>query len=283
MDGSTDETINLSIKGTAMDLDDGYELEYIVNTLEGLKTLIHKTYLYSEDRTRLNADDKERLKIVLSDYKKGSFDAKIFIQIRDMVVPLLPLINQYGPGIWEMITQVYKYLKVVIDTRKEGKEVSIVNNGDHTITVTGNNNSITVHSAIPDLSKDLAPTIGDITNQIDGNNIKELSLISPNNGFVLDKSDRERFKKKTYTSDDISEYEGKVFSSNSKTHRGEIDTGSGNYPFELNHDLAREDVHEEIYLKHIKFTCRERVEIDPMKEEMTTVKSLIVCDYEIIQ
>jgi len=123
----------------------------------------------------MTEEDYQNLKVIMSKTRVGSFEADIFIQLQQTVIALMPLLANDGIAIWEIIKQSYEYLKLVIDTRKEGKEVEITQDGDGII-VTGNNNNITINKHVPDLSKDLSPTFSQMANNIDGDKIKQVNF-----------------------------------------------------------------------------------------------------------
>lgn len=281
--GRRDEKVYLKISGNAMDAALGFELKYLLGLLQGVEDLIEKTYLFSKGRIRMTSEDYNNLKIIIDEPKRGSFDANIFIQVLDNVLAISPLLAENGVAIWQSIKQVYEYLKLVIDTRKEGKEVEITQSGDHNIIVQGDNNTITVNKHTPDLAKNLSPYITKMTKNIDDENISGIELnTEEDTGFNLTAEDKERFRSKTFLNDEYTNYEGKIVSSDSKRHKGEIETDNGTFTYYIHDSIASERVHDEIYLKNVLLECREKVKIDPSKETMEEILSLEVYDFQIL-
>jgi len=283
-----DEKITITISGTAMDANLGYELRYLLNFLTSIENLIEKTYLYSYDKTRMTEEDYQNLKVIMSKTRVGSFEADIFIQLQQTVIALMPLLANDGIAIWEIIKQSYEYLKLVIDTRKEGKEVEITQDGDGII-VTGNNNNITINKHVPDLSKDLSPTFSQMANNIDGDKIKQVNFSSTKDkNFELTEEDRERFKSKTLLFEEIITVDGEIVASDFERYRGNIkvfpdqELPSEVFAFEVTNEIKDKQIFKNSYLSNVRVKCQQRVKIDPTKEEMTKTIGLKILDIELL-
>lgn len=283
-----DEKITITISGAAMDANLGYELRYLLNFLTSIENLIEKTYLYSYDKTRMTEEDYQNLKVIMSKTRVGSFEADIFIQLQQTVIALMPLLANDGIAIWEIIKQSYEYLKLVIDTRKEGKEVEITQDGDGII-VTGNNNNITINKHVPDLSKDLSPTFSQMANNIDGDKIKQVNFSSTKDkNFELTEEDRERFKSKTLLFEEIITVDGEIVASDFERYRGNIkvfpdqELPNEVFSFEVTSEIKDKQIFKNSYLSNVRVKCQQRVKIDPTKEEMTNTIGLKILDIELL-
>lgn len=231
----------------------------------------------------MTSDDREKIKIIIDEPKKGSFEANIFIQLIDNILAVSPLLAENGIAIWEYITQAYEYLKLFIDTRKKGKEVTVPQDDNHNIIVTGDSNQITVNNQVPELAKNLSPHMSNMAQNIDDDNISEVNLYSADDeGFNLTIEDKERFKSKTFLNSEYIEYKGKIVSSDSKRHKGEIETKEGLYTFFVHDSIASESFHDDVYLKNVKFKCHEKIKIDPSLEEMEKILSIEVYEYDLL-
>lgn len=277
-----DQKINIKISGKAMDADFGYELKYLLDILQEIQSLIEKTYLVSQEQTRMKAADYDNLKVILENPKRGSFKSNILITIQDAIVPLLPVLAENGISIWGAIKQAFEFLKLTIDTRKEGKELRIEQSGDGII-ATGNNVTITVNQVIPELANKLAPSFHNLTKNLDGENISEIEMLTTNeDGIVLTNEDNERFKRKTLLSEEIIYREGKVSASDSETYTGKIEIDGKTYPFEIVDKYKSEEFFARTFTKKVAIQCQERIKIDPSKEEYIKVVGLKIHNMEII-
>lgn len=274
-----DKQISLIISGDSMNQELGFELNAVLDILNGVESLVEKTYLYSNQKERMSGEDYEKLKIFMQEPRRGSFETELFIQIKDMVIPTLGLLAENGITVWGSVKQAYEYLRLVIDSRKEGKSLEVKSSGENNIIVTGNNNTITINHQIPELSKHLSPTFSKIANKIDGEYVENVSLGNNDEKIYLDKSDKERFRKKSVTSDEVSIYTGKVFSADAKKFTGKIETEDGIYTFEVSEEFQREEFFEVILLKTGFFKCYEKIEIDPSKQEYIKVKGLKIIEF----
>lgn len=271
------QKISLKIVGSSMEEKDGFNLHYLINSLSGINDIIEKTYLYSYDKNRISDEDLEKLIVTMTLPKKGSFKTDIIISIRENIIPLLPLIAENGVTLWKAVKESYEFLKLLIDTRKEGSDVQITQSGDGII-VTGSNNTITINNNIPNLAKQLAPSFQKMANNVNGQDITEIILDDKNgeNDIVLTNEDKERFKKQTLTSDVSEILQGKIVSADSMTFKGKIETQDGIVSFRVVDELKDESRFKEIFLNDITIECRKKFEINPSKEEIIRVTEIIV-------
>ncbi len=283
-----DEKITITISGTAMDANLGYELRYLMNFLTSIENQIEKTYLFSYDKTRMSEEDYQNLKVIMSKTRVRSFEADIFIQLQQTVIALIPLLANDGQAIWEIIKKSYEYLKLVIDTRKEGKEVEITQDGDGII-VTGNNNNITINKHVPALSKDLSPSFSKMANNIDGDKIKQVNFSSTKDSDIeLTEEDKERFKSKTLLFEETVTVDGEIVASDFERYRGNIkvfpdqELPSEIFSFEVANEIKDKQIFKNSYLSNVRVKCQQRVKIDPTKEEMTETIGLKILDIELI-
>lgn len=276
MNEGIDQTLSLSISGPAMDIEGGYELNYLTDTLNGFESIVEKTYLFSTGRSRMNEDDRENLKIVLKNPRKGSFQADIIIQLYDLSLALVPYAIENGPAIWTAIKNTYEYLKLVIDTKKKGKEISVSNNGDGVqVVVIGNENSTyTFPPYVTGLAEKIAPEIEKITSNIDDDKIDKVSFEDEQTDETIELSseDKERFATKTYLTPELYTLSGQITVSNSKTFSGRIliyeneyDIEPGEYPFTVDPPLANKTFFKEKFLINENYICRLKTRLEPAK------------------
>lgn len=283
-----DEKITITISGKAMDAQLGYELRYLLNYLSSVENLVEKTYLFSSEKSRMSDEDYQNLKVIMSNTREACFETDVYIQLKQTAIALIPLIAKDGKSIWEIIKQSYEYLKLVIDTRKEGKEVEIKQEGDGII-VTGNNNHITINKHVPEISKSLSPTFSKMARSIDGDNIRQVGFSSSQDAdFNLTEEDKERFKSKTLLYEEVLTIKGEIVASDFERHKGNIKVFEGQellndtYSFEVADEIKEKQIFKDSYLSSVKIKCQQRVKIDPAKEEMTKTIGLKVLDIELL-
>lgn len=163
----------------------------------------------------MKSEDYDNLKVLLNEPRKGSFEADIFIQVVSSILPVAPLIAQNGVAIWISIKQAYEYLKILIDTRKDGRNVSITQEEDCLI-VAGDNNTIYLNKGIPELAEKLAPYIANTAREVDGEKIEGIDLLSDRDlDIKITSQDKERYKVRTVLDEEYSEYTRKIVLSDS--------------------------------------------------------------------
>lgn len=290
MHNEIDKKISINIKGSAMDADEGYELRYLLDILSGFEDIIEKTYLFSVGRLRMKEEDRDNLKIVLSNPSKGSFNADLLMLLYDTTLALSPLLIENSGSIWSAVKHTYDYLKKVIDAKKEGKKIVInINGNDNLTNVTiGENNSSEIHqfpSYVPDLAESIAPSISKVTKNIDDDKIKSINLLDSedNKNICLTEIDKRRFESTTFLTDQVYNLEGKITVSNSNSFTGKIlvfendyDIASGEYNFKVESDLEDESYFKEIYLVEGNYECKLRIKLDPSKGLQEVIKELII-------
>lgn len=279
MQQEADKKLTLTISGPAMEVDGGFELNYLTDTLESFEKIIEKTYLYSSGKTRMSEEDRDTLKIILKNPSEGSFVADIAIQIHDLTLALTPLIAQNGPTIWTAVKKTYEYLKLVIDSKKKGETPMIQNSGDGNIIVQiiGDNNSVTNHQ-FPDyvegLGERLSPEFEKITRNMDEEKIENIDFIDnqSNESISLDIEDKQRFQTSMANTEETFELKGQITIANSNSYTGKIDIykndyeiDPGEYPFTVDKSLSNRDFFRTKYLIVEEYICQLRLRVDLSK------------------
>lgn len=277
MVGEADKNLTLRISGNVMDIDGGFELNYLTDTLESIEKLIEKTYLYSHGKNRMNDEDRENLKIILKNPTEGSFVADIAIQIRDLTLSLAPFIAENGSTIWVAVKTTYQYLKTVIDAKKRGVKPMIENSGDDTIIVLipGDNNNVTINEYpeyVVDLAERLSPEFENLTKNIEDNKIDYIDVMddSDQDGSIrFDEEDKERFKVSMVNTEETFELKGQIITANSNTYTGKIDIYDndyeiepGEYSFTVDKKLSNRTFFKEKYLIIEDYICQLRLRVD---------------------
>lgn len=270
-----DKDLLVNISGPAMEIDDGYDLKYLVDTLNGFENIIEKTYLFSVGKTRMNVEDRENLKVILKNPTKGSFEAEIGIQVIDLTLALAPMIAQNGTAIWGAIKNTYEYLTLIIDSKKKGEKIMIENGEGGIIQIiNGNDNTATAEfpSYVEGLAEKIAPEFEKMTKNIDKDKIEAISITdkSTNKNIVLDDSDKKRFTTENFLTEDLYTIKGQITISNSNSFTGKIyiyenDYGihPDEYNFTVDPHLANKDFLRENFLTDEKYICRLKLRTEP--------------------
>ncbi len=93
------QKITFKIAGNELQKEEGYNLRFILESLSSFETLLDKTYLHFENKSRMSENDKENLSIRLVEVREGSFIADLVIQMRDLALPIAPLVAKFR-AIW---------------------------------------------------------------------------------------------------------------------------------------------------------------------------------------
>lgn len=289
MNEEIDKNLSLKISGKAMDFNDGFELNYLTDTLENTQNLIEKTYLFTVGKTRMNQEDREHLKIIMKNPSKGSFNADIDIQLFGVALTLIPLISKNGAGIWSAIKNTYEFLKLVIDSKKKEKPIEINNTGEGTVIVNinnGNENENHIQKFpeyVEGLSEKLSPEFEKITRNIDGEKIKTINFSDMTSGenLSLDYTDRQRFETTSSISDDLFNLKGQIVIANSNSYTGKIqiyknkyDIEPGEYSFSVAKRFENKNFFKSKYLIDEKYQCQIKLSTDFSKGVKSSIAGI---------
>ncbi|HFR3412655.1 TPA: hypothetical protein ACHU7H_002050, partial [Streptococcus suis] len=174
--------VTIRISGKAMDESKGYELKYLLKSLDSFSKLSEKTYLHMISEDRLKKSESGNFALYIDNFQHGSFLADLVIVMNSYALPLL----EHGQTIWGAITTVYDFIKTISSAKEEGKSVSIENVGNGSIAVAVSDSSsvgdITINNYlypeyVRELSPKLAPSFSKLVHSID-ENIDEISFNS---------------------------------------------------------------------------------------------------------
>lgn len=288
MDNEQENTlIVLHISGNELEKNEGYNLRYILDSLKDFESLIDKTYLHFENKSRLSDEDKENLSLRLVDVREGSFIADLAIQMKEIVIPMAPLVAENSDFIWKMVKTSYTYLKTVLGAKKEGKTVNVqIDNSTDSIVIVNNgtgNVDLTINPVISELSPKLSPIFSNIAKKVDGENVEKISFgeSEDSNDMMFTTEDAKLFKKRQYLEETIINLQGKIVNSSYSSFSGLIEifeneyaVPQGMYRFTTSQNLHSEDQWKNMYLVIRSFTCQKRVTIDPSRGLEETVSEI---------
>lgn len=285
--------ITFRISGSEMIENDGYNLFYLVESLDCFQTLVEKTYLLTERKRKMSYLDREQLKVKAFNIREGSFIVDLAIFIKDATISLTPLLTAVNPeDMWSLIAKAYEYLKVVLTAKKRGEEVYMeISNSTGSYNIKDVHGDVIINNITPDaleLAKLHAPIYKRMSNLIsDDDQIGEITMTDETNGELreikLDKEDKSLFENKVYVSDDRLIFSGKITKANSYNATGKIEVlesedelDVGTYSFEFIEKDVADDVFKNSFTIVKEFTAYKRVSFDPSSLEETIIGLKII-------
>ncbi|SEU00861.1 hypothetical protein SAMN04487821_14613 [Enterococcus malodoratus] len=279
MDKSGVVKLKIHLEGKAFDPKEGYNLFYLSESLSNFQNLVEKTYLYTENKTQMSSVDRENLEVKLTNIEEGSFLSDAFICIRDMTLPLVPLIAETKPEmIWELIKQSYSYIKTTLKARKKGEVTKVeMNDSTGSLQVVDNHGDIIINNinpAVIEVAAKTSPIYYRMAHLVtDDDRVEKITLgedDSSDESISLGIKEKELFKRTTYLSDDVITISGVMTRANgdSLTGRLEVDEAenleAGQYQVEfLEKDDAPKILKDSLFAKRT-FTCMVRYSFDPI-------------------
>ncbi|AZP93515.1 hypothetical protein [Enterococcus mundtii] len=292
-----DEYISLRVSGNQMTKSEGYNLEYVLTSLNSTESMIKKSYLHIKGGTRFTKEDKQYLNLKIMEFKEGSLIYDLMAVYSDIIIPTIPVIAGNKELIWTSIKASYEFLKTKISAAKEGKELVVnqtTDTGGANVSihnVTDSTVEVNIYPGIDKLANNLAADFYNLAKKVDGEQLEAIEFTNTvnNEQIYLTTEDRELFSKSTYTEDSIVKVSGKVYGSDylSKTGKIEIiETSDPNlvcgetYPFKGENKLGTESTWKQMYLEKQTYFCKKRIEINTTKDPIINVLELIIVDID---
>lgn len=286
---SSDQLISIKVSGSELQKSEGYNLRHVLDSLSSLEELVDKTYLYTQNKSRMSNSDRENISIRLNEIKEGSFVAELVIQMKDFILPIAPLIAENPTQIWKAIKDSYTFIKEFLTAKEEGNDVTINLDNNHEgvqVVNSGSGNvEINVHSAIPALAERISPVLHNLANKIDGDDVSSIAFME-NQEISMDFSEEEKrlFKKRTYLEEEYITLIGKITNPNFYGLSGQIQiyeneeyVPPGVYRFTAKKDnMNDEELWKEIYLVDKSYVCQKRVSFSTSQGFKEVVEELIL-------
>lgn len=279
------QKITIHIMGTAMDSEKGYELSYLIKSLQKFEKISQKTYLYLTSQNRMTEKANDDFKLYINDIRPGSFKADIVVFCQNYILPLVPIVTEHRDIIWECVLKSFEFLKSIAKAKKEGKTVQIENQGNNVIVNTGDGVTIdqfVYPNFIPELAERLAKPFSEMAGIVDGD-VEGVAFESKTGDIILDIESSKYFKKHTYLTEKSFEIIGEMTVINSNNYKGKIkisdseDFKDDEYSFELSNDLKYSEFLQSGFLREAKYRCSKKVifdPTDPLGEKIVAVRIL---------
>lgn len=271
------QKITFKIAGNELQKEEGYNLRFILESLSSFETLLDKTYLHFENKSRMSENDKENLSVRLVEVREGSFIADLIVQMKDLALPIAPLVAENPAYIWNAVKASYTYIKTVLKAREEGKEVELnmdsTQQGIQVVNTGSGNVTININPDIPPLAAKLAPTFSEIAKKVDGDNVSSIQFSSDDQVDVtFTEEEKVLFKKRNYLDETVFDLRGKITGSYFSSLSGQIQILEneqgipvGVYRFKATENFRDEDQWRSMYLKEKRYSCQKRISLDPTK------------------
>lgn len=279
MDKSGVIKIKIHLEGKAFDPKEGYNLFYLSESLSNFQNLVEKTYLYTENKTQMSSVDRENLEVMLTNIEEGSFLSDAFICIRDMALPLVPLIAETKPElIWELIKQSYSYIRTTLKARKKGEGTKVeMNDSTGSLQVVDNHGDIIINNinpAVIEVAGKTSPIYYRMAHLVtDDDRVEKITFGeegSPEESISLGSSEKELFKKTTYLSDEVITISGVMTRANGDSLTGRLEINDsenlepGQYQVEFLEKETAPTILKEALFANKTFTCMVRYSFDPI-------------------
>ncbi|MCL4890664.1 hypothetical protein [Streptococcus gallolyticus] len=122
MNLESEKRITLHISGEAMDDKKGYELKYIIKSLQNFEKISQKTYLFLTNQNRMTIENAEDFKVYITNIRPGSFKADVILFCQTYILPLVPIVGDHGDLVWECILNSFDFFKKGFRSQERGKK-----------------------------------------------------------------------------------------------------------------------------------------------------------------
>ncbi|WP_127848314.1 hypothetical protein [Lacticaseibacillus hulanensis] len=279
-EGYTGSTkLSVRVAGPEMEHSNGYDLDSVIGSLRDTQTLLRKTYLAAQGRSRFTEKDYDSFQIKLVDWQSGSLLSDLTLNFQNVIIPVLPFISDNREFIWEALKSSYTFIKAKLSLNAKGEKYTVRQEaGEHGVNIVNNEGGtvIVVPTGLQNVAEALQPSIAQLTQNIDTKRVARVeirseSLNDDNGKIVFDDDDRRLFNSEsTLTSDDVFSISGKITSSNFDTNKGKIEITSSSvemikpgetYRIVISPELHAEDKWLEMFLQDRPYYCKYSVSV----------------------
>ena len=290
IDEELTSNIHFHISGEGFDPKTGYNLKYLLSSLNSVQNIVEKTYTFVSEKERFTNADEDNLKIKIKNIEPGSFQADLQILMGTVILPLTPLLQLNNPKqLWNLITECYKYVHSLLKAKNKGERLKVeTNNSDGTINVINEGSGdVNVYPAIvPELSKKLSPSFNElnglISKKVPVNDISIYDSQDENKIIQVNQDTSKYFVKQTSIQDEIQIVSGVIYKVDATKFTGNINIKDGNelirpgrYKFSfIDKDEPTVDDIKDILMTETRFKCLAKTKLDPsnLKEDVVEIK-----------
>lgn len=294
------QNISFRVSGDEMTHDRGYQLDYVLSSLENVQDLITKTYLALNERQRFTESDGEKLIVRLKEVQEGSLWTLLQVDYNSLIVPATAFIAANPDFVLSTIKDSYSFLKAKFKAEKEGKAVHVEQKaeaGSMAIHDSFNGDNQTINIVIPagmdKVAEQLQPQFSKMTENIDGKKVKSISIgdslssSGSDEPIKFDINDKEVFSGKTFLSEDEFQILGKITSGNFETNRGRIEIVQSDsdeliigrvYTAVIDEELHAEEVWKQMFLTKRPYYCKCRY--NKASNGQLKLKEVIITDWD---
>lgn len=285
--------VNFKISGTDLNVESGYDLHYLSQSMELFHQLIEKTYLTLKDEKNMSKVKREDLKIKVFDIRPGSFEADFLIMIKGIVPSLLPMVTPLtAQTVWDLAKGSFDYLKVILKANEEGEQLKmeVQNSEEVHIINAGRDVIINCHPDVISTAKGTYPIFKRLSNMVDEKN-GTFEKAEFSDGSDSEKSikigveEKMLLQNKNVIEEDPIEFKGRIYSADADKLSGKLnvieseDIPSGDYSFEFldkKNSIMKDYYDEECDFHALKFTS-----FNPNTLERTIIRLKVISVYKV--
>lgn len=290
--------VHFHISGNGFDPENGYNLKYLLASLNSVQNIIEKTYTFISEKERFTNADEANLQIKIKDIKPGSFQADLQILMGSIILPVTDMLQLNNPKqLWILATQCYKYVHNLLKAKSKGEKVKVeTNNSNGTVNIINEGNgNVTVYPAVvPELSKKLTSNFDQLNGLIDNQGPVKNILIGNENGndniIQVNKETSQYFVKQTSIDDEVQIIRGIIYKIDATKFNGNINVKNGNaliqpgkYKFSFidKEEFTIDDI-KDILMTETEFRCLAKTRLDPsnLKEDVVELKIMKIEKYK---
>ena len=265
------EKIQFKISGTELNVDSGYDLHYLSQSMELFHQLIEKTYLTIKDEKNMSKAKREDLKIKVFNIRPGSFEADFLIMVKGIVPSLLPMVTPLtAKTVWDMAKASFEYLKNILKANEKGEQLRMeIKNSENVQIINGDNNVIfTCHPDVIAAAKETYPILKRISSLIDEKDKTfEKAIFSDDSkspeSIEIGVEEKMLLQNKNVVEEKPVEFKGQIFNAGANKFSGKLnvldseDIPLGEYSFEFidkKNSRVKDFFDEECNFFALKFT-----------------------------
>ncbi|GEM_PF-3999981 len=271
---------DISFKLEGKSFDNGYDFNDTLMSLNYFQDILDKAYLTIVNKDRMSKNDRTIYKVKATEIRKGSFIADLMIYTGSAMQIGFSVLNTYYPSLLLDITkQGFEYLKTVLQAEKDGKRISVSNNGDGDVmilNIEGDSNAPIYVGENAFVFADRAyNSIKDLSSMIDDDNVKKINIFDKTekrNIMKLGMKEKEILNVEPQTDETPIFITGRIFRIDVRAKTGKMivvkseieDLINGEFNFEI---LDSSDISKccSVIGREAEFGVFRRIQYDPIK------------------
>jgi hypothetical protein len=248
---------------------DRIPLYELIGTLKEYLYIVDRSYLTVTGSKRLSRKERDRYKIVAYNFRPGSLQIDLAIELYELVQQVFPFMMPAGAtGLWNIAKQSYDFVKLVTELRFKGEEPVIQEDNSIQAYIVGDNNKIIVNPTLSINADKIEESVTKIAGYINPGAIDHVVLKAPeDDGISITEEEKALFNPDTTISENAETITADIYRLDIESRKGKLHILEGMEP----RDIAFQIIGDQSIGPYIDALKIARVQLKALREEAVTL------------